>query len=45
MKWLVALVPMLVLLPCVGIGADTDDVCRQLGRDGHRLGLNRVSER
>ncbi|MEW6113929.1 MAG: hypothetical protein AB1664_17480 [Thermodesulfobacteriota bacterium] len=29
MKWQVALV--LVLLPCVGIGADTDDLCRQLG--------------
>ena len=31
MKLLVALAPVLALLPRVRIGADTDDVCRQLG--------------
>lgn len=45
MKWLVALAPVLALLPRVRIGADTEDLCRQLGRYEHRLGLNRVSER
>ena len=45
MKWLVALAPVLALLPRVRIGADTEDLCRQLGRYEHRLGLNRLSAR